>query len=120
MSDEHESNVVDLKTRNKMLADQILEVIQSGGFDDRIEAIAREVKSRQQILKLRMLVDLHVGDHVFISQSCRPKMLAGAVVELVEAMPDGKYKVRLTSTYSPKWRYGNIITVPQSLIAGKV
>lgn len=114
------SNVIDETTRNEMLAEQIVDVIKSGGFDAHIDSIAREVKGRQAILKLRMLSDLHVGDFIMISQQCRPRMLAGEIAELTEVLPDGKFKVRLRHTYSQKWRAGNVITLPQSLVSRRI
>jgi hypothetical protein len=98
------------------IVDNIIEMLRDGIFDSKMDELSREVDTRKQMLKLRRVSEVHAGDIIYISQNCRPRMLAGQAVEVV-GMDNGKIRVKLLTTYSAKWRIGNIITIPPSLMA---
>lgn len=103
------------------LAPELIELIKAGMLDGHLEEIQHEVTVRQRVAQMKIATELKSGDHVRVSKSCRPKMLAGTTVEFVGLSEEpGKIRVRLLGTYSQKWRKGNVITMPFALIGGKI
>lgn len=92
--------------------------IRAGVFDEDLDEMISLLNRRREVIAARRVADLEVGQHILISDTCRPKMLAGEPVEIVGFEGD-KVKVRLRHTYSSKWRAGNVITLPRTLV-GKV
>lgn len=90
-------------------------MIRTGAFDTSLEELSSLIARRREVVASERVASLEVGQHILISQQCRPKMLAGEPVEIVGFDGD-KVKVRLRHTYSSKWRAGNVITLPRTLV----
>ena len=89
--------------------------IKAGLFDTSIEETISLLTRRRDALAAQRVSELEVNAFIKISDTCRPKMLAGERVQ-VTGFDGDKVKVRLLRSYSQKWREGNIITLPRTLV----
>lgn len=98
------------------------QMIYEGGLDERLDELALVINHRRNFVRQTAAAlnvqKLQPGDDIIISQNCKPKMLAGIRVTYIGRRAS-KLEVRLLHTYSPKWRQGSTMRIPQTLV-GKV
>ena len=95
--------------------------IASGVLDAELDNIESALQRRRAFLASEKIASLTVGDVFAISDSVRPKLLAGSYLRVVEFVGIDKVKGEILHyTGSQKWRQGMRITVPKSLIGRKI
>lgn len=94
---------------------EIREAIHSGQLDDYLDEISVQIFNRRRRAGMQKSYQLEEGDTIIISATCKPKLMANAQV-IFRGRDASKLKVELQRTYSQKWRKGNIIRIPTSLI----
>lgn len=95
---------------------EIIELaIKSGMADHLLDEIKSAVARREGLLASERLNALSIGQRITISDSVRPKLLAGCPCE-VTGFQGESVKVTLLATRSDKWRLGMTVTLPKSLI----
>lgn len=94
--------------------------VRSGALDDHLDDLVRWVRLRKESLALDRLLELEVGQVIRISNTVRPKLLAGVPCKIVSFESGDKVKVELLQTASDKWRRGNIVTLSKSLVGPDV
>lgn len=90
--------------------------ISSGSYDEMLTEIESLVRRRNAVLASQKVASLSIGQRIYISESVRPKLLAGAACEVIDFEGTDKVKVRLLVTRSDRWREGNIFTLGKTLV----
>lgn len=96
----------------------IRRAIMEGEVDEFLEEIQMCLTNRVKTAAKQRSYQLEPGDFIELPRNTKPRMLAGQIV-IYEGQDASKLRVRLTSTYSPKWLKGSIIKIPATMV-GKV
>lgn len=89
--------------------------IKCGMVDHMLPQIQSALDRRKGLLASERLNALEIGQRITVSDSVRPKLLAGCPCEVL-GFEGESVKVKLLATRSDKWRLGMTVTLPKSLI----
>lgn len=94
----------------------IVEAIDSGHFDEKLDLLSEAIHQRRVQLRVyaahRAFVSLSAGDKVQL-MDIRPKYLSGATATVLEMVAGDKIRVRLDRRYG---RYSGDVTCPASSV----
>lgn len=89
--------------------------ITAGMFDEQLPQLERLIHLRKDVIASELVASLNIGDKVTIAEHVRPKLLGGLRCE-VTGFEGSSVKVRLLDYGSAKWRTGQTITLPRTLV----
>lgn len=98
-----------------IVPEELMLAIRSGQLDDHLDSIDRWRRLRIEAKAIERVSTLAIGDKIRISYTVRPQLLAGALCT-VSGFEGDKVCVILEHTQSQKWRAGNSITLPRTLV----
>lgn len=94
----------------------ILKLIRRGDLDDHLHTLGLALNERRHTIAYTKVVNVEVGDFIYISADARPRLLAGRRCKVVDRTASGKLVVTPQTYINQKWNQNSRIRLPHTLV----